>query len=123
MLAVSIFRLTLPLCWLAAPRPAGPEALFHSRGRWDLAPSPLRRATPIADLRAAQVGEAEATTMHMTHRHMCTHAPTPACAHACAHTHACTRLHRCAYASQGLDLAQTIHSRAEKLPNRSKYTG
>ncbi|XP_045710506.1 matrix metalloproteinase-21 [Phyllostomus hastatus] len=54
MLVDSIFRLTLLLCGLAAPRPAQPEALFHSRGRWDLAPSPLRRATPIANLRAAQ---------------------------------------------------------------------
>ncbi|KAF6110148.1 matrix metallopeptidase 21 [Phyllostomus discolor] len=54
MLVVSIFRLTLLLCWLAAPWPARPEALFHIRGRWDLAPSPLRQATPIANLRAAQ---------------------------------------------------------------------
>ncbi|KAM7073446.1 matrix metalloproteinase-21 [Molossus nigricans] len=54
MLAASILRPTLLLCWLAAPRPAGPETLFHSRDRSDLAPSPLRRATPIADLRAAQ---------------------------------------------------------------------
>ncbi|XP_053779083.1 matrix metalloproteinase-21 [Desmodus rotundus] len=54
MLAVSLLRPTLLLCWLAAPRPARPEPLFHSRHRSDLAPSPLRQATPIADLRAAQ---------------------------------------------------------------------
>ncbi|XP_037015038.2 matrix metalloproteinase-21 [Artibeus jamaicensis] len=54
MLAVAILPPTLLLCWLAAPWPARPETLFHSRGRSDLAPSPLRRATPIADLRAAQ---------------------------------------------------------------------
>ncbi|XP_070289331.1 matrix metalloproteinase-21 [Myotis yumanensis] len=54
MLAASIFRPTLLLCWLAAPRAARPEALFHSRDRSDLAASPLRRAAPIADLLAAQ---------------------------------------------------------------------
>nr|XP_019597748.1 PREDICTED: matrix metalloproteinase-21 [Rhinolophus sinicus] len=54
MLAASIFRSTLLLGWLAAPQPARPETLFHSRDRSDLAPPLLRRATPIADLFAAQ---------------------------------------------------------------------
>ncbi|XP_044604865.1 matrix metalloproteinase-21 [Equus asinus] len=54
MRAASIFRPTLLLCWLAAPRPAQPETLFHSRDRSDLEPSQLRRAKPIADLPAAQ---------------------------------------------------------------------
>ncbi|XP_019509749.1 PREDICTED: matrix metalloproteinase-21 [Hipposideros armiger] len=54
MLAAPIFRSTLLLCWLVAPQPARPETLFHSRDRSDLAPSLLRRATPIADLFAAQ---------------------------------------------------------------------
>uniref|UniRef100_G1QIQ4 Matrix metalloproteinase-21 n=1 Tax=Nomascus leucogenys TaxID=61853 RepID=G1QIQ4_NOMLE len=54
MLAASIFRPTLLLCWLAAPWPTQPESLFHSRDRSDLEPSPLRQAKPIADLHAAQ---------------------------------------------------------------------
>ncbi|XP_025253322.1 matrix metalloproteinase-21 [Theropithecus gelada] len=54
MLAASIFRPTLLLCWLAAPWSAQPESLFHSRDRSDLEPSPLRQAKPIADLHAAQ---------------------------------------------------------------------
>lgn len=61
MLAASVVRRTLLLCWLAAPRPARPEPLFHSRDRSDLEPAPLRRAQPIADLLAAQVGAAPAT--------------------------------------------------------------
>ncbi|XP_058154150.1 matrix metalloproteinase-21 [Dasypus novemcinctus] len=47
-----LLRLALLLCGLAAP--ARPEALFHSRDRSDLQPSPPRRAQPIADPRAAQ---------------------------------------------------------------------
>ncbi|XP_011720509.2 matrix metalloproteinase-21 [Macaca nemestrina] len=54
MLAASIFRPTLLLCWLAAPWSTQPESLFHSRDRSDLEPSPLRQAKPIADLHAAQ---------------------------------------------------------------------
>ncbi|XP_012510802.1 PREDICTED: matrix metalloproteinase-21 [Propithecus coquereli] len=54
MLAASIFRPTLLLCWFAGPRPAQPETLFHSRDHSDLEPSPLRQAKPIADLHAAQ---------------------------------------------------------------------
>ncbi|GAB5578874.1 macrophage metalloelastase isoform X2 [Prionailurus iriomotensis] len=54
MLAASILRRSLLLCWLAAPRAAGPEPLFHSRDRSDLEPPPLRRAQPIADVLAAQ---------------------------------------------------------------------
>ncbi|XP_049502565.1 matrix metalloproteinase-21 [Panthera uncia] len=54
MLAASILRRSLLLCWLAAPRAAGPEPLFHSRDRSDLEPPPLRRAQPIADALAAQ---------------------------------------------------------------------
>ncbi|XP_066096493.1 matrix metalloproteinase-21 [Saccopteryx bilineata] len=54
MLLASILRPTLLLCWLAAPGPSQPERLFHSRDRSDLAPSPLRQATPIADLLTAQ---------------------------------------------------------------------
>ncbi|XP_037661258.1 matrix metalloproteinase-21 [Choloepus didactylus] len=54
MHAASVFRRTLLLCWLAAPRPAQPETLFHSRDHSDLELTPLRRAKPIADLRAAQ---------------------------------------------------------------------
>ncbi|KAM5271439.1 matrix metalloproteinase-21 [Ctenodactylus gundi] len=54
MLAASVLSPTLLLCWLAAPRPAQPEALFHSRDRSDLEPSPLRRAKPITDVHAAQ---------------------------------------------------------------------
>lgn len=60
MLAASILRRSLLLCWLAAPRAAGPEPLFHSRDRSDLEPPPLRRAQPIADALAAQVGGAPA---------------------------------------------------------------
>lgn len=77
MLAAPIFRSTLLLCWLAAPQPARPETLFHSRDRSDLAPPLLRRATPIADLFAAQVGKAR-------EQH-----------HACARTGVPTRLPRC----------------------------
>ncbi|XP_036295228.1 matrix metalloproteinase-21 [Pipistrellus kuhlii] len=51
MLAASILRPALLLCWLRAARP---EALFHSRDRSDRAPAPLRRAPPIAGLPAAQ---------------------------------------------------------------------
>uniref|UniRef100_A0A8C6W7J9 Matrix metalloproteinase-21 n=1 Tax=Nannospalax galili TaxID=1026970 RepID=A0A8C6W7J9_NANGA len=54
MLAASVLRLTLLLCWLAALQPTQPERLFHSRDRSDLEPSPLSRAKPIADLHAAQ---------------------------------------------------------------------
>ncbi|XP_027975730.1 matrix metalloproteinase-21 [Eumetopias jubatus] len=54
MLAASAVRRALLLCWLAAPRPARPEPLFHSRDRSDLEPAPLRRAQPIADPVAAQ---------------------------------------------------------------------
>ncbi|XP_008056171.1 matrix metalloproteinase-21 [Carlito syrichta] len=55
MLAAGIFRPTLLLCWLAGPRPARPETLFHSRDHSDLEPSsPLRQAKPIADIPAAQ---------------------------------------------------------------------
>uniref|UniRef100_A0A667GZ16 Matrix metalloproteinase-21 n=1 Tax=Lynx canadensis TaxID=61383 RepID=A0A667GZ16_LYNCA len=52
MLAASFLRRSLLLCWLAAPRAAGPEPLFHSRDRSDLEPPPLRRAQPIADVLA-----------------------------------------------------------------------
>ncbi|XP_076982492.1 matrix metalloproteinase-21 [Tamandua tetradactyla] len=54
MHAASILRPTLLLCWLAAPRPAQPETLFHSRDHSDLQRPTLRRARPIADLHAAQ---------------------------------------------------------------------
>ncbi|XP_004579802.2 matrix metalloproteinase-21 [Ochotona princeps] len=54
MLTASFFYLTLLLWGLATPRPAQPEMLFHSRDHSDLEPSPLHRAKPIADLRAAQ---------------------------------------------------------------------
>ena len=94
MLAASIFRPTLLLCWLAAPWPTQPESLFHSRDRSDLEPSPLRQAKPIADLHAAQVGGSwknsntprpvhlHTGTCARTHRHMHTHAQ--------AHAHART---------------------------------
>ena len=100
MLAVSVLRPTLLLCWLAAPRPARPEPLFHSRHRSDLAPSPLRQATPIADLRAAQVGEGEAATTH-THPQAHVHAHMHMCTRVCTLMHARTRLHTCANASGG----------------------
>lgn len=58
MHAASIFPPSLLLCLLAAPAPAQPEALFHSRDHSDLRPSPRRRAQPIADVLAAQVGDA-----------------------------------------------------------------
>nr|XP_023415585.1 matrix metalloproteinase-21 [Loxodonta africana] len=54
MHAASIFRPTLLLCWLAAPQPAHPEILFHSRDHSDLEPSFLRQAQPIANPRTAQ---------------------------------------------------------------------
>ncbi|XP_044092637.1 matrix metalloproteinase-21 [Neovison vison] len=54
MLAASAVRRALLLCWLAAPGPARPEPLFHSRDRSDLEPAPLRRAQPIADPLTAQ---------------------------------------------------------------------
>lgn len=56
MLTASFFYLILLLWGLAAPRPAQPEMLFHSRDHSDLEPSPLHQAKPIADLPAAQVG-------------------------------------------------------------------
>ncbi|XP_008579190.1 PREDICTED: matrix metalloproteinase-21 [Galeopterus variegatus] len=67
MLAASIFRPTLLLCWLAAPQPAQPEALFHSRDHSDLQLSPLRQAKPITDLHDAQVGEGQKN--RITHMH------------------------------------------------------
>lgn len=66
----------LLLCWLAGPRPTRLETLFHSRDRSDLAPWPLRRAAPIADLLAAQVGEARGAP-----------ARAPACTPVHARTH------------------------------------
>ncbi|KAL1789249.1 matrix metalloproteinase-21 [Sigmodon hispidus] len=54
MLAASVLRLTLILCWLVAPQPTQPERLFHSRDRSDLEPSPQSQAKPIADRHAAQ---------------------------------------------------------------------
>ncbi|XP_048194006.1 matrix metalloproteinase-21 [Perognathus longimembris pacificus] len=56
MRAAPVLRVTLLLLphWLAAPRPAQAESLFHSRDRSDAAPAPRQRAKPIADLRAAQ---------------------------------------------------------------------
>nr|XP_004659252.2 matrix metalloproteinase-21 [Jaculus jaculus] len=54
MLSAPALRLTLLAFWLGTPQPAHPEMLFHSRDRSDLEPSPLSRAKPIADLRAAQ---------------------------------------------------------------------
>ncbi|KAK1333379.1 hypothetical protein QTO34_005762 [Cnephaeus nilssonii] len=103
MLAASILRPTLLLCWLAAPRAARPEALFHRRDRSDLAPAPLRRAPPIAGLPAAQVGKpgAETGTTHTTrsHRRSCTY--THAHAHA-ASRRSCTYTHAHAQRSAGL---------------------
>ncbi|XP_006879932.1 PREDICTED: matrix metalloproteinase-21 [Elephantulus edwardii] len=54
MHATSLFRPTVLLCWLTAPKPGHCETLFHSRDRSDLEPSPLRQARPIADARSAQ---------------------------------------------------------------------
>uniref|UniRef100_A0A2K5Y288 Matrix metalloproteinase-21 n=1 Tax=Mandrillus leucophaeus TaxID=9568 RepID=A0A2K5Y288_MANLE len=84
MLAASIFRPTLLLCWLTAPWSTQPESLFHSRDRSDLEPSPLRQAKPIADLHAAQVGGSwkNSNTPRRTHVH------TGTCTQ--AHAHALT---------------------------------
>ncbi|XP_004700934.1 matrix metalloproteinase-21 [Echinops telfairi] len=54
MLTASVWRPTLLLCWLAAPRATQGETLFHSRDRSDLEPSFLRQAQPVADLSTAQ---------------------------------------------------------------------
>lgn len=99
MLAASILRSALLLGWLAAPQPARPETLFHSRDRSDLAPPLLRRAPPIADLFAAQVRKAR--EQHRAPAHAHTGARTRDYAHACAHIQVCThaqvhpRLLRC----------------------------
>ncbi|XP_029776456.1 matrix metalloproteinase-21 [Suricata suricatta] len=75
MLAASILRGTLLLCWLASPLPVRAEPLFHSRDRSDLEPSPQRRAQPIADLLAAQVGGAPAPAPRTCTRAPCTGEP------------------------------------------------
>lgn len=79
MIAASVLRLTLLLCWLVAPQPTQPERLFHSRDRSDLEPSPLSRAKPIADLHAAQVrGDAESSSI-CTHTHTIHYTCTQTC--------------------------------------------